>query len=92
MHKAQFIKKLDGFTGDARLYHLDPPLAGYGDEETYEYVVVSATVAFDSGPETFIFGADKNGEVEDWLELSGSVQGTLVHAEALENAGYAIQT
>lgn len=53
-------KKLNGFRGDARVYHLSEPLDGA------EYVVVSAVVVPYSGPETYIFPADENGEIVDY--------------------------
>ena len=78
--------KVDGRgTGEMRLYKLDPPLDG-----SVAYVVVSATVAMFSGPETYIFPADSDGEITDWGELEGSYRGGLDHAEALANAGYAV--
>lgn len=93
--KAEFIKFLDNYTGDARLYKLTTPIIKEGwDEEdppqTYKYVVVSATVVMFSGPETYIFGADKDGKVLDWCELNGSFRGGLDHTKALENAGYEV--
>ena len=56
-----------------------------------EYVVVSAADVMYSGPETYIFGADENGEVVDWLELPGSFRGKLDHVAALEGAGYEVE-
>lgn len=77
--------ELIGWSGDARLYKLDPPLANN------EYVVVSAVVVpFDSGPETYIFASDDSGNVKDYLELDGSFKGGLDHAAALNGAGYEI--
>ncbi len=82
---AQRIKNLPGFRGEACLYKCAPPLEGH------EYVVVSAAFAMFDGPETYIFPADKDGEVIDWGELSGSLRGTLEHEDALQAAGYAIE-
>ena len=89
---ATMIKKLSGFRGDARLYRLSVPLVDeYSDDDaSYEYVVVSATVAY-SGAETYIFGANESGDIEDWQELPGSFRGSLDHAEALRRAGYIIK-
>jgi hypothetical protein len=81
---AKFITKLNGFSGEARLYKVTPKLEGHS------YVAVSATVVLYSGPETYIFPANKKGEIEDWGELKGSCQGGLSHEQALENAGYTI--
>ena len=51
------------------LYRFDPPLEGH------EHVVVSAV---DScwAHETYLFGADAEGAVRDFLELHGSQRGT----------------
>jgi len=91
---AQFVRQLDDFTGDAALYHLSVPLKGQEWEdnqtESYEYVVVSATVVLFSGPETYIFPSNAQGEVTDWGELPGSYRGELSHAGALKRAGYRI--
>lgn len=79
--------------GSQRLYRLDPPMPGYswGDEEapTYAYVVVSAATVL-GVPETYIFGANLNGENTNWSELNGSFQGALDHEQALRNAGYGV--
>ena len=83
--KAIEIKKLEGFTGDARLYRLNPSFYGH------KFVVVSATVAPFSGPETYIFPADENGEVTSWGELAGSFRGELDHKKALGNIGYEVE-
>lgn len=84
---ATFIKKLKGFTGDARLYRVDPPMKDEDNNDT-DHVVVSATVAPFSGPETYIFASGGNGEIASWLELEGSFQGALDHEGALAGAGY----
>ena len=67
-----------------KVYHLDPPLGGY------EYVNVSAVTAPFSGPETYIFGSDKSGNIKNWSELEGSYQGVLSHEVALGLAGYEV--
>ena len=94
---ARFMRQLDSFTGDAALYLLNPPLKGWeweDDEdskaESYEYVVVSAAVVPFSGPETYLFPSNAQGEVIDWGELPGSYKGELSHAGALQRAGYRI--
>lgn len=78
---ATFIprSRLNSWTGDARLFKLSEPLYGH------QYVVVSR-----AGHDTDIFGADENGEVQDWAELPGSSKGGMNHAETLANAGYII--
>ena len=94
MSAATLIKRLPSWQGDAALYRMEPPLDGN------DYVVVSAVdlaLRFptygDPRPmqiETYIFAADESGEVEDYGELSGSLKGTLDHAEALRAAGYEV--
>lgn len=69
-----------------RTYRVNPPLEGN------EYVVVSAVVAMFSGPETYIFPADKNGKITSFGELEGSYRGGMSHESALGNAGYEIQS
>lgn len=93
---ATFLRKLDDFKGDARLYQLSE-LVGYDlDWETEEYaaqtnhVIVSAVIALYSGPETYIFPANEEGKVLDWGELDGSFRGSLDHEQALRDAGYEI--
>ena len=84
--KARLIKKLDSgsWSGDARLYRCDDggPLPGY--------VVVSATVTPITGPETYIFAANGDGDITNWLELNGLFRGELDHEEALRLAGYEV--
>lgn len=88
------IKRLTDYTGDARLFKLSPPLKTIewddDTEKEYEYVVVSATNAMFSGPETYIFPANEEGEVVNWSELDGSYKGGLDHVQALRGAGYEV--
>ena len=85
---ATLLRKLDDFQGDARLYVLSEPVA-YGNEES-NYIIVSAASVPLSGPETYIFPANEDGEVIDWGELDGSFRGSLDHEEALTGAGYEV--
>lgn len=66
-------------------YRLDPPLNGH------EFVVSSAETVSCSGPETYLFGADADGNITDWSELEGSYRGGLDCEQAIRNAGYEIQ-
>lgn len=59
------------------------------------FVVVSAVTPIPGaasgepgGPETYIFEADEDGEIENFDELVGSAQGDLDIAAALRRAGY----
>lgn len=77
------IKKLEGWwQGDARLYELTEPVQYRGGHLT-NYVVVSATVVPGSGPETYMFASDEDGNVLSWGELPGSFRGGLDHKKAL---------
>lgn len=86
-------RRLPGYTGAASLYKVSEPVP-YGNkvngsvQRTTDYVVVSATNVV--GPETYIFPADRMGQVLDWGELPGSQRGTLSHRAALESAGYEV--
>lgn len=90
---ATFVKDLGKGTGSQKLWPLSEPVtAGYGeDNETTEYVVTSATIAMSSGPETYIFASDAEGEITNWGEMTGSFRGELDHEHAIENAGWEIE-
>ena len=91
MNTAKLLNdKMRNFNGHAALYELTPPLKDYDGKTEHKYVVVSATNAMFSGPETYIFPANESGEVSDWCELPGSQKETLNHEDALRDAGYAI--
>jgi hypothetical protein len=96
MNIAHKIKSLDNFRGEAMLFRMEPSL------ESYDYVVVSAInpkpweelgemakALFQ--PETYIFGADPDGNVINWGELPGSFQGAMDIPRALAQAGYEIK-
>lgn len=92
---ATFVRDLADFSGSAKLYRVNPPMAqrDWDGAETgpAECVVVSATVVpFGGGPETYIFPANANGEVTDWDEMNGSYKGDLDHEVALAGAGYEV--
>ena len=102
---AKMLAKLGDWIGDARVYEVDPPVVytdydydSETDEGTYKklltsYVIVSATTVPMFGPETYIFPAEKQGdvfEVGDWCVLDGSFRGEINHEQALANAGYTV--
>ena len=98
MGTAVLVCTLSQWRGTAALYRVDPPVqfaekAAPGEDMfsclTY-YVSVSAVDVPFSGPETYIFAADKNGDALSWGELAGSFQGGMDHAKALAGAGYTI--
>lgn len=83
MLKATFLKEQISHRGAVqRVYRLEPggPLP--------EFVCVSAIVAMFSGPETYVFACDAEGEITDFSDLEGSYRGGLDHDEALRGAGY----
>lgn len=96
----QVAGPLEDFNGDARVFKLSEPHAyvSWDDSkapETYDHVIVSAADAFDTGPETYIFGAkhvDGKWRVDNWGEMEGSFRGALDHEAALQNAGYKLET
>ena len=91
MKTAKLIKdNLEGFTGHAALYKVNPPMK---DDEGIEhiYVVCSTTNAMFTGIETCIFPADKKGKVTNWLEMEGSERGASSHDCVFENIGYEIK-
>jgi hypothetical protein len=91
MGTAKQLATLSGWNGEARVYELDPPMDD--DPESWRYVIVSAVDAMFSGPETYIFPAEKTGDVfttADMCELDGSFKGALDHEQALSNAGYEV--
>ena len=98
METATLVKKMDGGTGDMRLFKLSRPIEydkPWDDNDPpakkTEFVIVSATVAMFCGPETYVFPSNKNGEIVDWGELDGSYRGGLSHSEALRGAGFEIK-
>lgn len=88
MKTAKLIKPLEGFTGNARLYELSEPVEYNGGKTLF--LVASATSAPFSGPETYLFPADSDGEVLNWGALPGSQRGTLDITQTLQDAGYTV--
>lgn len=88
METAKLIKEnLEGFTGQASLYKLSKKVKYDNNKET-SYVICSSTIAMFTGMETYIFPANKSGEILDYGELEGSQRGTSSHETVLEDAGY----
>jgi len=90
LHRAN----LKGFNGVAHLYVLSEPVEYDWDNSldkntaTTYFVVISANVVPGSGPETYIFAANSDGIITDFLELAGSYRGGLEHNQAIWNAGW----
>lgn len=72
-----------------KLYRLSEPLRD-GEGNPHTYVVVSAADVMLTGPETYIFPANENGEITDFGDLPGSYRGDFDHVRALSGAGYRI--
>lgn len=79
---AEMIRQIPTSFGDVRLYRPSQPLNGF------EYVTVSAITHLH--PETYIFGSDENGSMDESYELPGSLPGVMDHTRALETAGYVV--
>ena len=90
---AKFVRKLDGWRGDARLYRVSPRQveAVSAGRVEFDFVVVSAAVVPFSGPECFMFAAHEHGEPISWAALDGSEQGHLCHERVLTDAGYVVE-
>ena len=87
--EATKVRDLSSSGSGARqvLYRLMPalPLFDLDDRQVglTDYVVVSAAVVPYTGPETYIFPADSEGNITDRGELPGSYRGGLDHDEAI---------
>ena len=85
---ATYIGSAKDMSGDARLYFVDPPHFAH-DGRSHEFVISSAV---DNGwaRETYLFPADGDGYVIDWIEMPGSVKGTVDPEYPLLQLGYTI--
>lgn len=100
MKTAKLLKDVSkDFTGSAGFYKLSEPIEwseyDFEKEESIShktsFVVVSATIAMFTGAETYIFPADKDGNIVDYGELEGSYRGGLDQKAALEGAGFSVK-
>jgi hypothetical protein len=90
---ATAIKILNHWAGFATVYKVEPAIRPYDYDEngiSYDYVVVSQVNSLYSGPETYMFGSNKDGDVTDWCELPGSRRGSYTHEEVLNDEGYTV--
>lgn len=65
------------------VWRLSTPLEGH------KHVVTSYSRSF-LPAETYIFGANKDGDIKEWTELSGSRKGFYDHEKVLTDLGYEI--
>lgn len=88
--KAYEQKKLDQADANIKgreqiLFRMEPPYLGH------EYIVASAANVPYSGAEVYLFPADRDGEITDWVNLDGSERGTLNIDRVLHKIGYEIE-
>lgn len=93
-YTAKLIKdNLKGFNGHAAFYQVNPPMTAvsWDDEpgEKHEFVVVSSANV-EGRDETYIFPANKKGEIVDWSQMKGSDKDIYSHDAAFGNVGYNI--
>ena len=86
--KAKFIKDMNNFRGEAKLYEASPNIS-FGDNKNTKFIIVSK-IDNEFGQETYIFPANEDGEIKDYCELSGSQKGDISHGQVLRDAGYEI--
>ncbi len=77
--EVKLVRQLDKGRGVMNLYETNG---------APKHVVISACFAPCSGPETYIFASDEEGDITDWCEMKGSLRGTLDHGEAIVAAGW----
>jgi len=84
MITAKYIKtEISGSGAEQKLYELSEKVKE--DDNEFDHIIISAVTAPFSGPETYIFPANKEGEIIDYGELSGSYRGGLDHDTALND-------
>ena len=93
MKTAKYVKTIvdDGYHM-ASLYKLSEPVrytTRPGNEHYTDHVYVSSLDSLRMR-ECYIFPADEDGKVLDWLELEGSMKGVLSHEHVLDAAGYTL--
>ena len=82
---SKFVSKIKDINSRQILWKAEPPLEGN------EYIITSASNVMFTGAETYIFPADKDGNITDWCELPGSYRGELNHKRCFSNIGYCIK-
>ena len=88
-------KELIGYKGyKVHLYKMEPPVVHQGYDGTgkytiasYDYVIVSTAIV--DMVETYVFGADENGNVLNWTEVCG-IRGCVSHKVLLAELGYEV--
>lgn len=90
MITATFIKDIVGQRASQKLWHLSQGVPfGWGEPmQLTEYVITSATNVIFSGDETYMFPANADGDITNWVEMDGSYRGDLNHERAIRKAGW----
>lgn len=82
-----------GKMGEAVAYRLTPPLKSTdwdNDKDREDRYIWVSQINVNSMWETYIFPADKNGKVTDWLELEGSRKGYITPDSLMRELGYTV--
>lgn len=97
MKTATWIRDVSAhFNGSAALHRLSEPVvchvwdSSHETVEVVEWVVASAVNVPFSGPETYVFPANEDGEAVSFAEMEGSYRGGLDHGEALRGLGFEV--
>lgn len=86
---ARFVRRLEYWSGDARLFEVHPPVETRYHART-SFVAVQAHCPCPGVEETHILPTDPGGKVIDWNDLPGSYTGSCDHKRALWLAGYEV--
>lgn len=86
MLTATYVKDLEGWRGEAKLYNISEGIT-YDEDKHTNYIVISAVERFEYLyiHETCIFPSDLDGNILDWGELPGSQKNTTDHDLVLSN-------
>lgn len=80
----RYAVKIKNINETKILWSVFPRISGH------KLVITSAQSVPYTGPETYMFGADENGNIVSWEELPGSYRGDLEHRFCFLNIGYDI--
>jgi hypothetical protein len=84
MNTNRIARKIKNVNKNQILWEVMPRIEGN------KYVVTSISDLAFSGPETYMFAADENGNIINWNELPGSYRGELNHGKCFKEIGYKI--
>jgi len=84
MNTNRTARKIKNVNDHQILWEVLPRIDGH------KYVITSASNVQFTGPETYMFASDENGNIVDWCELPGSYRGELDHKKCFEYINYKI--